>query len=70
MPFRFRIDPGYFRNEVDAKILAEAIKWMDQVAQQPIMKKSLGARVQPPEGTDITSEESRIDYVKNHISTQ
>lgn len=64
------IDPGYFRNNADAKILAEGIKWMDQVAQQPILKKSLGARVQPPEGEDISSEEARIDFVKNHISTQ
>lgn len=64
------IDPGYFRNDADAKMLAEGIKWMDQVAQQPILKKSLGARVQPPAGTDITSEEARVDFVKNHISTQ
>lgn len=42
-----RIDPGYFRNEVDAKILAEGIKWMDKVAQRPILKKSLGERIQP-----------------------
>lgn len=25
-----RIDPGYFRNGADAKILAAAIKWMDK----------------------------------------
>ena len=45
-----RIDPGYFRNNADAKILAEAIKWMDKVAKQPILAKSLGTRIQPPQG--------------------
>lgn len=42
-----RIDPGYFRNAADAKILAAAIKWMDKVAKRPILAKSLGARIQP-----------------------
>lgn len=45
-----RIDPGYFRNGSDAKILAEGIKWMDKVAQRPILAKSLGDRIQPPKG--------------------
>ena len=65
-----RIDPGYFRNNADAKILAEGIKWMDKVAKQPILAKSLGERIQPPQGQSIESEEDRVDFVKNHISTQ
>jgi choline dehydrogenase-like flavoprotein len=65
-----RIDPGYFRNNADAKILAEGIKWMDKVTKQPIMAKSLGKRVQPPEGASIETEAEREDFVKNHISTQ
>lgn len=60
-----RIDPGYFRNNADAKILSEAIKWMDKVAKQPVLAKSLGARVQPPASASIETEEERIDFVKN-----
>lgn len=65
------IDPGYFRNEVDAKILAAGMKWMDQVAKHPIMAKSLADRELPPEkANNLDTEEGRIEYVKNHISTQ
>ncbi|USW56502.1 Putative glucose-methanol-choline oxidoreductase, FAD/NAD(P)-binding domain superfamily [Septoria linicola] len=65
-----RIDPGYFRNPADAKILAEGIKWMDKVVQQPVLAKSLDDRVLPPKDADISSEESRVEYVRNNISTQ
>ena len=65
-----RIDPGYFRNNADAKILAAAVKWMDKVVKQPILAKSVGARIQPPESESIETEEERMDFVKNHISTQ
>jgi len=65
-----RIDPGYFRNAADAKILAESIKWMDKVANQPVLKKSLGERILPPQDASIETEEERIEYVRNHISTQ
>lgn len=65
-----RIDPGYFRNEVDAKILAAGMKWMDQVARHPDMAKSLARRELPPEDASLDSEAERIEYVKNHISTQ
>ncbi|CAK4004037.1 Alcohol oxidase [Lecanosticta acicola] len=65
-----RIDPGYFRNAADAKILAEGIKWMDKVTKQPVMAKNLGERVLPPQNDSIESEEERVEYVKNHISTQ
>ncbi|KAK5124436.1 hypothetical protein LTR85_001653 [Meristemomyces frigidus] len=65
-----RIDPGYFRNAADAKILAEAIKWMDKVANRPVLKKSLGDRVLPPQHASIESDEDRVKYVRNHISTQ
>lgn len=65
-----RIDPGYFRNAVDAKILAAAIKWMDKVSNHPILKKSLGERIQPPAKASIETEEERLEYVRNHISTQ
>ena len=65
-----RIDPGYFRNNADAKILAEGIKWMDKVAQRPVLAKSIGERVLPPQNASIETEEERIDFVKNHISTQ
>jgi choline dehydrogenase-like flavoprotein len=61
---------SYFRNNADTKILAEGIKWMDMVTKQPIMAKSLGKRVQPPEGASIETEAEREDFVKNHISTQ
>jgi choline dehydrogenase-like flavoprotein len=65
-----RIDPGYLRNNADAKIMAAGIRWMDKVANHPTLKKSLGQRVQPEEGKSIETEEERIEYVKNHISTQ
>lgn len=65
------IDPGYFRNEVDAKILAAGMKWMDQVAKHPLLAKSLAERELPPEKSNVLdTEEGRIEYVKNHISTQ
>ncbi|OAL31624.1 hypothetical protein AYO20_08167 [Fonsecaea nubica] len=64
------IDPGYFRNEVDAKILAAGMKWMDKVARHPLLAKSLAERELPPEKESLDSEERRIEYVKNHISTQ
>jgi choline dehydrogenase-like flavoprotein len=65
-----RIDPGYFRNEVDAKILAAGMKWMDQVANHPLLAKQMGRRELPAKDKTLDSEEERIDYVKNHISTQ
>lgn len=64
------IDPGYFRNEVDAKILAEGMRWMDRVARHPLLAKSLADRELPPQNASLDSERERVDYVKNHISTQ
>ena len=64
------IDPGYFRNEVDAKILAAGIKWMDQVAKHPALAKQMSRRELPPDDHSLDSEEARVEYVKNHISTQ
>ena len=43
---------------------------MDQVAARPVLAKSLGERVQPPADASIETEQERIDFVKNHISTQ
>lgn len=34
------------------------------------MKKSLGDRVLPPQKASIETEEERVEYVKNHVSTQ
>jgi len=65
-----RIDPGYFRNEADAKIMAAGIRWMEKVSQHPLLKKSLGERVLPPPETKLDTEEQRVDYVRNHVSTQ
>ena len=64
------IDPGYFRNENDAKILAAGIKWLDEVSRHPLVAKSLGERVLPPPDNTLETEEQRVEYVKNHISTQ
>ena len=63
-----RIDPGYFRNPADVKIMAEGIKWMTKVADRPVLKKSLGERILPPEGASIESEEERSSFVRDHIS--
>lgn len=65
-----RIDPGYFRNPADAKILAAGVEWLNKVAQQPILKDQLGDRLLPKEGASLASEEERIEYCRNHISTQ
>lgn len=43
---------------------------MDKVANRPILAKSLGQRVQPPANASIEKEEDRVEFVKNHISTQ
>ena len=65
-----KIDPGYFRNPADAKIMAEGIKWMDKIANRPVMAKSLADRVLPPQDASIETEEDRVEFVKKHISTQ
>jgi len=65
-----RIDPGYLRNVADAKILAEGIKWMDKVVHRPVLSKNLADRVLPPQNASIQTEEERVEYVRNHISTQ
>ncbi|KAL2421492.1 Dehydrogenase citC [Exophiala dermatitidis] len=65
-----RIDPGYFRNEVDAKILAAGMAWMDRVARHPLLAKSLADRELPPQDQNMDTQEKWVDYVKNHISTQ
>lgn len=64
------IDPGYFRHECDAKILAAGLKWLDAVSKHPLVAKSLGERVQPPPSNSLETEAQRIEYVTNHISTQ
>lgn len=65
------IDPGYFRNKADAKILAAGIKWIDQVSKHPIFAQYIDRRELPPADSDILdTEEGRIEYLKNHISTQ
>jgi len=65
-----RIDPGYFRNEIDAKILAAGLKWLDEVSKHPLVKDSLGERILPPPSSSLETEDQRVEYVKNHISTQ
>ncbi|KAL1582501.1 hypothetical protein WHR41_08793 [Cladosporium halotolerans] len=65
-----RIDTGYLKHPVDTKILAEGIKWMDKVASQPVLAKSLGERIQPSADEQIDTEEERMKYVRSHISTQ
>lgn len=50
--------------------MAAGIEWMDKVANRPVLKKSLGERVQPAQNASIKTEEERIEFVKNHISTQ
>ncbi|ORY00893.1 hypothetical protein BCR34DRAFT_637732 [Clohesyomyces aquaticus] len=64
------IDPGYFRNETDAKIMAAGIKCVDEVPKHPLVRKSLGERVQPPPEHSLKTEEHRIENAKNHISAQ
>ena len=49
---------------------AEGMKWMDKVAKQPILAKQLARRELPPDDYDLDSEEGRMEYVRNHVSTQ
>lgn len=65
-----QIDPGYFRNGADAKILAAGLKWLDEVTKTPILKKSLGERVQPAPSVSLETETDRIAVLRDHISTQ
>ena len=65
-----QIDPGYLRNPADVKILAAGMKWMDHVANHPLMKKSLGDRELPSKDKSLDTEEERMEYIRNHISTQ
>ncbi|KAF2793421.1 GMC oxidoreductase [Melanomma pulvis-pyrius CBS 109.77] len=65
-----RIDPGYFRNETDAKVLAAGLKWLDEVSKHPLVKEWIGDRILPPPSNPLETEEQRVEYVKNHISTQ
>jgi len=64
------IDPGYFRNPVDARILAAGLKWLDKVARAPALAKCLGKRLQPASEVSLESEGERIKVLENHISTQ
>ncbi|KIW05595.1 uncharacterized protein PV09_03467 [Verruconis gallopava] len=64
------IDPGYFRNPADLKMLAAGIAWMDKVSKHPLLQKSLGDRVLPPKDYALDTEQARMDYVRNHVSTQ
>jgi choline dehydrogenase-like flavoprotein len=43
---------------------------MDKIANRPVMKKSLGERILPPQSASMETEEERVEYVRNHISTQ
>jgi len=63
------IDPGYFRNGVDAKILAAGLKWLDGVANTNPLKTAL-KRIQPGPEVSLETEEERIRVLENHISTQ
>lgn len=63
------IDPGYFRNGVDAKILAAGLKWLDQVASSGKLRTAL-TRIQPAADVSLETEEERIHVLENHISTQ
>lgn len=65
-----RIDPGYFRNPADTKILAAGIKWIDEIAKSKHLEPSLGKRWQPPAEQSLETEEERIEMLKDHISTQ
>ncbi|KAI9662535.1 MAG: hypothetical protein M1821_008702 [Bathelium mastoideum] len=65
-----QIDPGYLRNEIDVRILAAGMHWLDKVSQAPVLKKSLGERIIPPAKTSLKTEDDRIKFVRNHISTQ
>lgn len=65
-----QIDPGYFRNPVDLKIVAAGIKWLEQVAAKPILQKSLGSRVLPNKSFSLESGEDRMEYIRHNMSTQ
>lgn len=43
---------------------------MDKIANQPVLKQSLGERILPPQSASIKTEGERVEYVRNHISTQ
>lgn len=65
-----RIDTGYLKNPVDAKIFAEGIKWLDKVSKQPVFARSLADRVSPPPDASIATEDERVEFVRSHMATQ
>jgi hypothetical protein len=40
---------------------------MDKVANQPVLKESLGGRILPPQNASIETEEERIAHVSGDI---
>jgi len=50
--------------------MAAGIDWLRKVADQPILADQLDGRLLPKEGASLETEEERLDYVRNHISTQ
>jgi hypothetical protein len=64
------IDPGYFRNAVDAEILPAGLEWLDKVAKAPALAKCLVKRLQPGLEVSLESEGERIGVLENHVSTQ
>ncbi|TLD19559.1 GMC oxidoreductase [Venturia nashicola] len=64
-----RIIPAISRHPVDAKIMAAGTRWLDQIANRPILASQLGQRLLPAEGKSLETEE-RLNYVRNHVPTQ
>ena len=43
---------------------------MDNVAQHPLLANQMGKRELPAADASLKTEEERVEYVRNHISTQ
>lgn len=50
--------------------MAAGIDWLRKVADQPVLADQLDTRLLPKQGVSLESEEERLEYVRNHISTQ
>jgi len=50
--------------------MAAGIDWLRKVADQPVLADQLDTRLLPKEGASLETEEERLEYVRNHISTQ
>ena len=68
-PFDYpRINPNYFREDIDLKILREAFKLIREITQQPPLKDHIASENWP--GNGVQSNEQWEDWIRNAAGTE